>query len=146
MKFLKTLLVLLIVIFVVTSCRRIENPESVVVKFVNHIAQKEFEEAKQYGTQSTIEIVEMTALLESIGFYVEDESMPLISEDDVSCNVTGSTAICSFMEYGEMVQISLVLENRRWLVDMQMDYEFPDDFEYEELEFEEEDTIQEPVI
>jgi hypothetical protein len=146
MKYLKTLLVIVVGSVMLTSCRQIESPEAVVAKFVNHYANREFEEAKQYGTASTIEIVEMTALLDSYGFYMEQEEVHLISKDDVTCEVSGSTALCSFDEYGETVQLSLVLENRKWLVDMNMD--FPDDFELDGSEFDEaeEDTLQDPEI
>jgi hypothetical protein len=139
MKYLRTSLLILTLIFTATSCRQVENPESVLVKFVNHLALREYEEAKQYATESTIEIIEMTALFDSMGLYPADDDVQLISEKDVTCNVSGSTAICSFPEYDEIVQVNLVLENNNWLIDLQMG--MPDDFDYEQFEqFEDEDA------
>jgi hypothetical protein len=130
--------IILLVLFAFVSCKRTEGPETVTRKFANHFALKEYEEAKQYGTENTRHLMEMMQILSSIGYYPPEDQVDLIEDKDVQCTISGDTAICIYMEYGEPAEITLVRQDNKWLVDFPLD-----DFKENEdwYENEDQDTV-----
>jgi hypothetical protein len=121
MKYTKVALLFFLVMVVSVSCKRTERPETVLVKFANHFAKSEFEEAKKYATAETIKHLEMIQALASIGFYQEEENVQIISESDISCTVEGNRALCTYIEYGDPIEVTLVKIDNRWLIDIPVD-------------------------
>jgi hypothetical protein len=135
MRKLNKYIILLLIIAVFVSCKKVDGPETVTRKFANHFALKEYEEAKEYGTENTRHLMEMMQILSSIGYYPPEEEITLIEDKDVQCTISGATAICIYLEYGEPAEITLVKQDNKWLVDFPLD-----DFQENENWFEDEDS------
>jgi hypothetical protein len=127
----------LVVLFgtVLHSCKSEEDPETVTRKFANHFAAAEYQQATQYGTESTIQLLEMMESLASVGFYLpEEEDIVTITEDDITCQINGESAICSYLEYGEQIDLNLVKREGKWLIDIALDDFTEDESWYEDAE------------
>jgi hypothetical protein len=137
----RIIFMILLVTFTLASCNREDSPEVVTRKFANHFALGEYDQAKQYGTESTIKQLEMMESLASIGVYLPDEeNIEIISDKDVECEMTSdSTSICKYLEYGELVEIQLVKIDKKWFIDFPLDDYLNDDEWYEDAEDEEDD-------
>ncbi len=107
-------------------------------KFTNHLMAEEYDQAAQYGTESTKQMVEMLEALASVGSYM-DEEIIIYTDSDFDCTVTDDTAVCRYVEYGEPVEATLVKVDGTWLVDIPMDDMYNDDESWYEDENEDED-------
>lgn len=135
MKVVKLLLLTLAVAVFFTSCKQEDTPEKVMMKFANHFAAGEYTEAAVYGTASTVQLLEMMEALASVGSYSsEDDETVKYTLDEFDCTVSGATALCTFIEYGEIAEVTLIKEEGKWLVDIPLDdlYDEDDWFEDEE--------------
>ncbi len=133
MKVLKILLVTWVVSLLFTACKQEETPEKVMMKFANHFAAGEYTEAAKYGTPSTVQLLEMMEALASVGFYLpEDDQIEKYSLHDFECTFSGTTALCSYLEYGEIAEVSLVKAEGQWLVDIPLDDLYDDDDWFED--------------
>jgi hypothetical protein len=134
MKKIKIALLALILVVIFASCSQEDSPETVTRKFANHFAMGEYKEAAQYGTANTIQLLEMMETLASIGAYLphEDDSIELITDRDVECLITDNTAVCTYLEYGELVDLNLLKMDGKWLVDFPLDDFFNDEDWYED--------------
>lgn len=133
MKSVKLLLVTLTVAVFFTSCKQEDTPEKVMLKFANHFAAGEYTEAAAYGTASTVQLLEMMEALASVGSYLsDDDNIEKYSLDDFDCTVSGNTALCTFIEYGEKAEVSLIREGDKWLVDIPLDDLYDEDDWYED--------------
>lgn len=138
MKTIKILLTFSLICALFTACQQEDTAEEVMMKFANHFAAGEYDEAAVYGTASTKQLLEMMKDLASVGFYLPDEEeIVKYTLADINCTVSGSTALCSYIEYGETAEVSLVKVDGKWLVDIPLDdlYEEGDWFEDEEDEW-----------
>jgi len=136
MKKLRIAFLALTLVVMMASCSQEEGPETVTRKFANHFAMGEYKEAAQYGTGNTIQLLEMMETLASIGAYLphEDENIELITDRDVECLITDDSAVCTYLEYGELVELNLLKIEGKWLVDFPLDDFFDDDDWYEDDE------------
>lgn len=129
---------IIILIFLLTisiSCKRQDSPETVTRKFANHLLLGEYEQAKQYGTSSTIQMIEMMESLASVGIYEpEEEEVQTISDADVECQVNETNAVCTYTEYGEPIEVNLIKVDQKWFVDFPLDEFLEDEEWYEEDE------------
>ncbi len=133
MKVVKLLLVTLAVAVFFTSCKQEDTPEKVMMKFANHFAAGEYTEAAAYGTASTVQLLEMMEALASVGSYLPGDDEPeLYSLDDFDCTVSGATALCKFIEYGEIAEVTLIREEGKWLVDIPLDDMYDEDDWFED--------------
>ncbi|MFP4287772.1 MAG: hypothetical protein ACOC2E_07810 [Bacteroidota bacterium] len=136
MKLFVRVCMVLSVFFILQSCERKDRPEEVTEKFMNHLMAREYEQAGQYGTESTQKMMQMFETFESLGgdAITEDELQPEKIED-IECEVDGDTAICRFDEEGQQSELVLVKEDNEWLVHIEKENPFGDmDWETEETE------------
>jgi hypothetical protein len=137
MKSIKLLSLTLILALGIFACKRIDSPEAVAEKFMNHLIAGEFSKAKEYGTESTKQMMQMFEALESLGGETFSESMEAPDRvKNMQCDVQGDTAICRFEENGEMSELNMVKIDGVWLVDMKKenpfgDMEFNEDVQWE---------------
>ncbi len=115
------------------SCLREDGPEKVTSKFVNHFAASEYLEAAEYGTESTVQLMNMMADWASVGFYLPEEEIHTITHKQVSCIINGDNAICTYLVFNEPNELNLVKIDGKWLVDIRYD-EFDDEKWYENEE------------
>lgn len=135
MKSIKIFFYFLLVSGLLHSCKTEDGPEIVTRKFANHFAAAEYQQATQYGTESTIQLLEMMESLASVGFYLpEEEDIVTITDDDITCKITGETAVCSYLEYGEQIELNLLKRDGKWLIDIALDDFSEDESWYEDSE------------
>ncbi len=135
MKSIKFLWIILLISMILQSCKSEESPETITRKFANHFAAAEYLQATQYGTESTVELLEMMESLASVGFYLpEEEDIVTITDDDVTCKINGETALCSYLEYGEPIELELIKRDGKWLIDIALDNFSEDESWYDDSE------------
>ena len=122
MKKLFQLAAVLLTVVILGSCAGTTSPEKVAEKFVNHLNKREYAEAKALGTEST---AQMVSFLEQ---FPSDEAVEDIIVEDMNCEITGDTAICTYTANGEKETIELVKKDDKWLVDMKKEMPEGDDF------------------
>jgi len=129
------------------SCKSEESPETVTRKFANHFAAAEYQQATQYGTESTKQLLEMMESLASVGFYLpEEDEIVTITDQDVTCEITGESAICSYLEYGERIELNLIKADNKWLIDIALDDFTEDESWYEESDEEDEWFLNDSIL
>ena len=137
------LLVALIILSTFLACKREVGPEVVMKRFANHFVAGEYTEAMQYGTPSTVQLLEMMEALASVGFYLPDEDeQEFYSLKDFDCQVSGNSAVCYYLEYGEMVDVNLVKIEGKWLVDIPLDDLYDDQWYDEEDWYDDEEDLE----
>ncbi|MBM3170812.1 MAG: DUF4878 domain-containing protein [Bacteroidetes bacterium] len=101
-----------------TSCSFFaDKPSKNAEKFLTHFYAFEFEEAKQYGTKSTGELLD--ALKGFVAMLSEEDkkkkSFKILGE-----TMDGETAVVTYQEDGskEIETLNLVKEDGKWLVNM----------------------------
>ncbi len=93
------------------------TPEYVTDKFLFHLNKLEFEEAKQYGTEST---VNMLSLLASLVAFVDDQGPPEPVSVVIShCDIQDNIAVCHYTSNGKADKIELLKINDKWLVNLE---------------------------
>jgi hypothetical protein len=143
-----TLAFLLAIAF--NACKSTDSPEAVTEKFMNHLIAGEFTQAKEYGTESTQQMMQMFEALESLGgeTFAEDDVTPEQIKN-IECDVDGDFAVCRFEEDGETSELNLLKIDGKWLVDMKKenpfgDMDFSEDAEWD-LDLEEDLELEEEV-
>lgn len=135
MKRINILWIVFLFAAVLSSCKSEDSPETVTRKFANHFSAAEYQEATQYGTESTVQLLEMMESLASVGFYLpEEEDIITITEDEITCTINGETAVCSYLEYGEQIDLNLIKREGKWLIDIALDDFTEDESWYEDSE------------
>lgn len=118
---------ILILAISLLACSQVENtPEDVAMQWKVYMDQGDFSAAKLLSTPSAIEFIEfierLDAGMEDLDF--DDMEHPqAITSDQVTCEVSGTTALCIVCcdEMGNYEEIDLVLKNGKWLVDLEFD-------------------------
>lgn len=143
MRSFKLVLPILIIIFTVNACKTAMTPEEVTEKFMNHLIAGEFSKAKEYGTESTQQMMQMFEALESLGGenFGDDELTPE-GVKNIECGIDGDTAICRFEENGEQSEVNLLKVDGKWLVDMQKENPFGDMDFNDEMEWDIDEDMQ----
>ncbi len=121
-------------IFVFHACKTTDSPEKVTENFMYYLASGEYEKAGEYGTESTMQMMEMFKALESLGGegILDDETKPERIKN-IECEVDGDFAVCRFEEEGEMAEVQLIKQDGKWLVDMKKENPFGDmDMDWED--------------
>lgn len=151
--YIRTLILALGALTMFACGKSSSGPEAVAEKFIKHLNNMEFVEAKQYGTESTGKVLDMLAGFagmgdpadkpEEVGFKILDTEMK------------GDTALVTYQndDAEEPETLTLVKKDGKWLVDMNkedMDKENggdPDMMEFDEFDPEmmDEDTILEEM-
>ena len=90
-----------------------DPPEKVAEMFLNHMAKKEFVEAKKLATPTSAELIDMMDTLSKNNGKQSKESIIEIQQ----CKIDGDKAVCNYKENGEPSQIALVKIDGKWLVD-----------------------------
>ncbi len=135
MKKLHVVNIIMLILFLTLSCKRQEGPETVTRKFANHLLLGEYEQAKQYGTSSTIQMIEMMESLASVGIYEpEDEEVQTITDANIECQINENSAVCTYIEYGEPIAVNLIKVDKKWFVDFPLEDFLEDEEWYEEDE------------
>jgi len=105
-----------------THCKTGKNsqkkntPEYVADKFLFHLNRLELEEAKQYGTESTKNILN---LLQSMVAFIPDQQAPELVTVVIShCEVQGNIAICHYTSNNKSDTLELLNVDGVWLVNL----------------------------
>jgi hypothetical protein len=125
MRSVRLIVVALVLAISFNACKTADSPEAVAEKFMNHLIAGEFSKAKEYGTESTKQMMQMFEALESLGgeTFAKDDAAPEKIKN-IKCEVDGDTAICRFEENGEMSEVALLKVDGKWLVDMKKENPF----------------------
>ncbi len=110
-KNLLNLVVVFLAVFALNACKSTDTPEAVAEKYLKHVANQEWAEAKKLGTESTQNMLDMIS-----GFGGEAQKVD-VKIEDMNCNVEGDEAECTYKENGEEGIINLVKVDGKWLVD-----------------------------
>lgn len=90
------------------------TPEFVADKFLYHLNHLEFDEAKQYGTEETIKMLD---LMQSMVQMIPDQSPPQEVEYNIDrCEIQDNIAICYYTSNGKQDQLELRKIDKKWLV------------------------------
>ncbi len=94
------------------------NPEDAVSVFFTHLNAREFEKAKEIGTNNTREYIDMIESYVMLG----GNATP-IPFQNVTCDVKGETAVCVYCcnHQKERETVSLVMDKGKWQVDLTKD-------------------------
>lgn len=92
------------------SCQPNKGPEEAANKFLTHIEKGEFEEASQYATKETGQILTMAAS------FMEEEAQEQMPHEDLVCVTEEDQAKCSYKVGDETETIDLVKVDGEWKV------------------------------
>lgn len=116
MKKLLNLAIAIAVLVSFNACKSgSDNPEKVAEKFLNALNKKDYNEAKKYGTESTIQMI---AMMESFKGMTPDTETKDVKIENMKCAVDGEKAKCTYNQDGKEEKIDLVKKDNKWLVDM----------------------------
>lgn len=106
---IKSLLVAALAVFLV-ACGSVENtPEAITKAFVKAMADKDFDEAAGYCTESSAKVVE------GLGMFASKMPSTTVDKEEVSCDVQGDKAKCKFCcVSGKEESYDLVKVNGNW--------------------------------
>lgn len=92
------------------------TPAEVAWTFIYHINRLELEQAKAYGTESTVEILEMLSAFVDLA----DETPTATGFEIIQVREYGSQAKVVYMNEGadELEELNLIFEDGQWLVDI----------------------------
>jgi len=114
MKKLLTFAVIALAVITMNACKSSDAPDKVAEKFLNHIAKKEFADAKKLATPESASSIDM---LESFSKMGGDQAKETTIKD-VKCKEDGDKAACDYTENAEAKKIDLVKKDGKWLVEM----------------------------
>lgn len=116
LKIFFSLLVLILIISCKTQKNKIQRPEDVLLKFLQHLQNLEFEEAKKYATESTINILN---IMQSMVSLMPQASKPNQSEIIVyRCVDEEPYATCYIRMNQKDQTMRMIKIDGKWLVDM----------------------------
>ncbi|MFO8065960.1 MAG: DUF4878 domain-containing protein [Bacteroidales bacterium] len=148
MRTLKVLTIVMAGLFIFSACEKALTPEQVAEKFLNLVEEQKFEEAKEYGTEQTQQVLDMYASLNQMGASMaEDEEFEPGKIEEIECVAEGDKAKCTYTIDGEFDEIPLVKQDDKWLVDLKKESPFDDiDVDVDEEEMEELEEEAEEVV
>ncbi len=113
-----TFIVLAAALFMAACGSQADGPKEVATKFLTHINAMEFEEAKQYGTKETNDLLDMLKGFAAMGGEQEKPEATAFTITDVK--EEGDTATVTYKNEGaeEAVTIELVKQDGKWLVNI----------------------------
>ncbi len=113
-----TFIVLAAALFMAACGSQADGPKEVATKFLTHINAMEFEEAKQYGTKETNDLLDMLKGFAAMGGEQEKPEATAFTITDVK--EEGDTATVTYKGEGteEAETIELVKQDGKWLVNI----------------------------
>jgi hypothetical protein len=116
MKSLNSLVILILVSVLFVSCFSAGNPEKTAEKFLTAINERNFEEAKSYGTPETVKLVEMLEQLTKV--MDNPNAEPPVKYEILRHTEDGDSAIVYFRESGSDIDQELKLKkvDGEWMV------------------------------
>lgn len=116
MKNLFKLALAFVALVIVGACSNsASDPKDVAEKFMNHLSAKEYDKAKELGTESTVQMIEMMKSFSGVEGATQTEPEKI---ENMKCETNGDKATCTFTKNGEEDKIELVKQDGKWLVDM----------------------------
>jgi hypothetical protein len=114
---LKTIKIIILtsIIGLFSSCGRNDNPRSVAEKYFNAINAQEFEAAREYGTQETVNLLNMMIAFKKMS---ADSTFQEIKFEILREKITGENAIVFYKEEGKEGELKLpmIKEDGKWKV------------------------------
>jgi len=117
MKSLLKLAVILLAVVAINACKSGgDNPEAVAEKFLNHLAKKEYAEAKALGTEGTVQMISMMESMGAMGGEATEEETPKF--ENIKVEVDGEKGVCTYTADGDEETMDMVKVEGAWKVDM----------------------------
>lgn len=116
MKKLVSLMLVVLAVVAITSCKKSEGPEAVAEKFLQHLNKKEYAEAKVLGTEATGQFLDMMKSLAEMGGQPEESKEVKI--ENLKAEVDGDSAVVSYTIDGKDEKLPMVKQDGKWLVNM----------------------------
>ena len=113
-----TFIVLAAALFMAACGSKADGPKEVATKFLTHINAMEFEEAKQYGTKETNDLLDMLKGFAAMGGEEQKPEATAFTITDVK--EEGDKATVTYMSEGaeEAETLELVKQDGKWLVNI----------------------------
>lgn len=101
--------------YFISSCGRNDNPRSVAEKYFNAINAQEFEAAREYGTQETVNLLNMLIAFKKMSV---DSTFQEVKYEILREKITGENAIVYYKEEGKKGELKLpmIKEDGKWKV------------------------------
>ncbi len=136
-------------VFAFTSCKQAgETPEAVAEKFLKHLNNKEWAEAKVLGTEATGQFLEM---MKSLSEMSGEEEAKDVTIENLVAEVDGDKAVVSYTIDGKDESLPMKKVDGKWLVNMdkedqEIDVDGEEDYDMDmeetsELVFDEEGNV-----
>jgi len=142
MKKLLQLMVAVMAVVILANCGGKKGPEAVAEKFLRALHDKNYDEAKKYGTAEFQETIEA---FKQFGYPYEEKGVAIT---DIKCTEEGEKATCTFKKAGVETEsvVYLIKDGDNWKVN-DLPKESPGtDFSFDdEFDFEEEEVVEEVV-
>jgi hypothetical protein len=114
--FLKLAVVAIIIVAFNACGSKTDTPEGVAEKFLNHMAKKEYAEAKKLGTEQTGQWVDMMESFGQIGGTEGEQKETKV--ENLKCDTKEDKSSCTYTTDGKEEKIDLIKKDGKWLVDM----------------------------
>jgi hypothetical protein len=113
-----TFMILAAALFMAACGSKADGPKEVATKFLTHINAMEFEEAKQYGTKETNDLLDMLKSFAAMGGEEQKPEATAFTITDVK--EEGETATVTYKSEGseEAETLNLVKQEGKWLVNI----------------------------
>lgn len=124
----KIRIIFLLFLLVLLSCKvqksKTQQPEDVLLKFLQHLQRLEFEEAKRFGTEST---VQMLNIMQSMVALMPQSPPPVEGEIIIyRCDVDDIHATCYIRMNQRDQTMRMTKIEGKWLVDLKKeDFQSP---------------------
>ena len=111
-------MILAAALFMAACGSKADGPKEVATKFLTHINAMEFEEAKQYGTKETNDLLDMLKSFAAMGGEEQKPEATAFTITDVK--EEGETATVTYKSEGseEAETLNLVKQEGKWLVNI----------------------------
>ena len=118
MKLSKFAFISLLFSLLIAACGSVEqDPEEVAESYLNYLNNKEYDKAKELGTENTRKMIDKFEFFGALNGAVGSGRAII---ENIKCIVDGDKAICSFTADGESKEMILVRVDGKWLVDFDM--------------------------
>ncbi|MGF1566041.1 MAG: DUF4878 domain-containing protein [Flavobacteriales bacterium] len=113
-----TFMILAAALFMAACGSKADGPKEVATKFLTHINAMEFEEAKQYGTKETNDLLDMLKSFAAMGGEEQKPEATAFTITDVK--EEGETATVTYKSEGseEAETLNLVKQEGKWFVNI----------------------------
>jgi ketosteroid isomerase-like protein len=110
--------VLLFSFFMVSCGGSSDNPQDVAKDFMKALADKDYDKAKDLGTENTVMMIGMIESMAGMATEGEEQEMGELVWGDTE--IDGDSAICYYTEEGKegQQQVDLIKVDGDWKVDM----------------------------